>query len=67
MIRCPICGGEIVYTDDLMRDLKIFQCLQCRDRYAAPNSDICNMGIGAVFVEWRKGYESQRRLVEGMR
>lgn len=62
MRGCPICGGEIVCTNDFMRDLTLFKCLQCEEMYAASNRDIYNMGIDAVFAEWRRGYESQKRL-----
>lgn len=63
--RCPACGCTTIVTiEDFERDLQLFRCDGCGEMYAARREDIFNLGCDTIMDEWRRCYESQRRLTQ---
>lgn len=63
---CPSCHGEhLIEIRDYERNLRIIKCDTCGEMYAITEEDIYNIGVEQIFMEWHKGYTSQRRLEAG--
>lgn len=62
--RCPVCGcvGEIISTEDFLRNLTVFQCASCGDMYATRNEIIWEFGWQGVYRDWKFCAESRKKL-----